>query len=785
MSMSNESVSKELASERHLTQISEALRSGMDTRGLFEMISTQFEIEAEEGNFTPERQAMFTAMLARLDRCIEVQPDDIAGKMVTIANLKEMQSAVAEARLTPSRRATTPVVAAGSYQQTLMAKFNLLQAWLGQQAIATNRGQYTNEALKELYIVRTGEIEQAILGAGDDAAARGVERELVRQFALEVKDTALAEHLTIADPIWPTPNIRGNGSGVFFSGFDDTLDLLQKAVETLDVGMMVMPQTTHGNPAEHRWNQMRAAAVCVFDMTRYASDGSSDGEHLRILATVGYELGIALTLGRPIIVLADPSRPLPFDIDVTPLLLHGNDNDTAAIMTALDDAIYKVQRTGGENSLRATRAQATALFSKHANVHVRTITQHAFDESHPDARRMRNVLDSIVDAIGPHAPYLLTPAWAGSYPSAKQQRCFHVTAFGPDWADSVSTLVQSCCAGSQQSIDYIRGDGVFDADIIRSIWNEICRATHVVVDVTGLNINALMELGMAHTLGRNVLLITQDDDFSAYPTSLRKQRFHHYAMTADGEAKLRETLQRFFKVHADTITDSGKTLDWAERRSIAVSPALSCSEAMSIRAHIDQVLTQDESSACGPLKAHVASMGAKLDADSLEVVCAYIDLVPACLEALYQVASSHNQLGTVQPILSTVAAYFAETDDLIADHHGLFGLLDDAYMAYTFMDQLNKEFVERQGSPLMDMDIAAVSQAIKPLLGETIVTTIDQHVQSTIEQTRMAQQLKTAGKWVLGGLAAAVAWNVLGGFGNSAPSNTDRAYDLLIADIYN
>ncbi len=60
------------------------------------------------------------------------------------------------------------------------------------------------------------------------------------------------------------------------------------------------------------------------------------------------------------------------------------------------------------------------------------------------------------------------------------------------------------------SVEYIRGDHVLDADIIRSIWDNLCQATHVLVDLTGLNANVALELGIAHTLGRNVLLVSQD-----------------------------------------------------------------------------------------------------------------------------------------------------------------------------------------------------------------------------------------------------------------------------------
>ncbi|HEX7229908.1 MAG TPA: hypothetical protein VF452_05905, partial [Candidatus Binatia bacterium] len=95
-------------------------------------------------------------------------------------------------------------------------------------------------------------------------------------------------------------------------------------------------------------------------------------------------------------------------------------------------------------------------------------------------------------------------------------------------------------------IRYIRGDKVLEPDILRSIWDEICRATHIVVDLTGLNANVVLELGIAHTLGRNVLLISKDRQPEKYFRAIAKQRIHPY--TLESETAVRDfssVLRRF------------------------------------------------------------------------------------------------------------------------------------------------------------------------------------------------------------------------------------------------
>jgi hypothetical protein len=94
-----------------------------------------------------------------------------------------------------------------------------------------------------------------------------------------------------------------------------------------------------------------------------------------------------------------------------------------------------------------------------------------------------------------------------------------------------------------------------DADIIRSIWDNLCQASHVVVDLTGLNANVALELGIAHALGRNVLLVTQDDLDRAPFKSLGKLRVHRYSLTGKpGIRPLRQALEDFFLVQEPVIT---------------------------------------------------------------------------------------------------------------------------------------------------------------------------------------------------------------------------------------
>jgi hypothetical protein len=81
-------------------------------------------------------------------------------------------------------------------------------------------------------------------------------------------------------------------------------------------------------------------------------------------------------------------------------------------------------------------------------------------------------------------------------------------------------------------------------NVIRSIWEEIACATHVVVDLTGFNANVALELGIAHTLGRPCLLVGQDATVKHLFPMIAKQRFFSYMTASDLEPLLRDFLRK-------------------------------------------------------------------------------------------------------------------------------------------------------------------------------------------------------------------------------------------------
>lgn len=91
----------------------------------------------------------------------------------------------------------------------------------------------------------------------------------------------------------------------------------------------------------------------------------------------------------------------------------------------------------------------------------------------------------------------------------------------------------------------MRGDVAEGQKIIGSIWEEIGRATHIIGDITDLNPNVCLELGIADTLGRRTLLIGLPGTEKSLFSSLAKQRCHTYPLGSWEDSQFGLALRKF------------------------------------------------------------------------------------------------------------------------------------------------------------------------------------------------------------------------------------------------
>lgn len=129
--------------------------------------------------------------------------------------------------------------------------------------------------------------------------------------------------------------------------------------------------------------------------------------------------------------------------------------------------------------------------------------------------------------------------------------CFLLSPFAPrEVFDPVFAAVQEACSlcarNAGVSIECRRADTLFEAKAIHDdIWRHIAGADVLVVDVTGLNPNVMIEFGVAAALRRptQVILIKAADDDTKLPFNAFAQRYIQYRRSILGDPNFLVALQ--------------------------------------------------------------------------------------------------------------------------------------------------------------------------------------------------------------------------------------------------
>jgi len=129
----------------------------------------------------------------------------------------------------------------------------------------------------------------------------------------------------------------------------------------------------------------------------------------------------------------------------------------------------------------------------------------------------------------------------------RESHCFHLCPFAEPFNTIYSDHVRKAALAAGFTVE--RADEVFGTDpIIEDIWQAINCSAVVIADVTGRNPNVMYEIGMAHTVGKPVIIMTQT--MGDVPFDLQHYRCIVYEYTPRGcvslEEKLTSTL-RFLK----------------------------------------------------------------------------------------------------------------------------------------------------------------------------------------------------------------------------------------------
>lgn len=127
---------------------------------------------------------------------------------------------------------------------------------------------------------------------------------------------------------------------------------------------------------------------------------------------------------------------------------------------------------------------------------------------------------------------------------------------------------------------------------------------------------------------------------------------------------------------------------------------------------------------------------------------------PDLLELAGIEAESHGVLAKMRPLLDVSVSYFLDEEDLIPDHLGLYGLLDDAYLTQKFLLSASEAHEEDHGIALLGEGLRPAIGVVHQWIGDEAAGTLDSKVAADVEQFDWTDAL------VLGALGVGALWLV-------------------------
>lgn len=139
---------------------------------------------------------------------------------------------------------------------------------------------------------------------------------------------------------------------------------------------------------------------------------------------------------------------------------------------------------------------------------------------------------------------IVNPIFRERDTKVKENNVFTIMPFTEVWSD---TLWKHLIKPTVESLglNALRADDLYGQNIMEDVWKGILQSSIIIADITGRNANVFYELGIAHTLGKNVILLTQN--VKDIPFDLNVYRHIVYNTSIPGGDDLKERLGNAIK----------------------------------------------------------------------------------------------------------------------------------------------------------------------------------------------------------------------------------------------
>lgn len=138
----------------------------------------------------------------------------------------------------------------------------------------------------------------------------------------------------------------------------------------------------------------------------------------------------------------------------------------------------------------------------------------------------------------------VVPAFGRPQPPAKKIDVFVLMPFNQKMEKVYTNHIRTL--GTELGLSIQRADEIFSPrPFMDKVWDGICAAEFILADCTEKNANVFYEIGLAHTVGKKVVLITRSD--KDIPADIKHLDYIRYDYDPEGVEELIKTLRTFLK----------------------------------------------------------------------------------------------------------------------------------------------------------------------------------------------------------------------------------------------
>ncbi len=124
-------------------------------------------------------------------------------------------------------------------------------------------------------------------------------------------------------------------------------------------------------------------------------------------------------------------------------------------------------------------------------------------------------------------------------------------------------------------------------------------------------------------------------------------------------------------------------------------------------------------------------------------VCDYIRQVPYMITVAWTAACNVGLETEMRQIILGVQSYWDKDNDVIPDHIGIIGLLDDAYCSMCSLQAVSDHYQLQTGKFLFPTDLTTANRAVRAVIGEPYATELDRFIMNTVNDSKLLDAVKS------------------------------------------